>query len=213
MHSSASHSGRNRLTHPSRGLQAHIWPSGRLFPPASLSAPATGSARLSAGTQSGRARAGRQAWPVSACLALSAMAAATAASQRDPAGDWQDFSGFQPPAAEADRPEPPAAPTGEGGPWDDGGGGDLGTKLPLCFEPPRYGEGGGAHLPLRPLGEQTVLQEDEIWNALTDNYGNVMPVDWKSSHTRSLHLPTLNLSEKGVSIELVFQIETMEQKP
>lgn len=38
-----------------------------------------------------------------------------------------------------------------------------------------------------------------IWNALTDNYGNVMPVDWKSSHTRALHLPTLNLSEKGVS--------------
>ncbi|NXJ48483.1 FEZ2 protein, partial [Spizaetus tyrannus] len=37
-----------------------------------------------------------------------------------------------------------------------------------------------------------------IWNALTDNYGNVMPVDWKSSHTRALHLPTLNLSEKGV---------------
>lgn len=38
-----------------------------------------------------------------------------------------------------------------------------------------------------------------IWNALTDNYGNVMPVDWKSSHTRTLHLLTLNLSEKGVS--------------
>lgn len=41
-----------------------------------------------------------------------------------------------------------------------------------------------------------------IWNALTDNYGNVMPVDWKSSHTRALHLLTLNLSEKGVSEEL-----------
>ena len=26
-----------------------------------------------------------------------------------------------------------------------------------------------------------------------------MPVDWKSSHTRTLHLLTLNLSEKGVS--------------
>lgn len=41
-----------------------------------------------------------------------------------------------------------------------------------------------------------------IWNALTDNYGNVMPVDWKSSHTRALHLPTLNLSEQGVSSNL-----------
>lgn len=34
-----------------------------------------------------------------------------------------------------------------------------------------------------------------MWNALTDNYGNVMPVDWKTSHIRSLHLPTLNLIE------------------
>ncbi|KAG7249983.1 hypothetical protein CRUP_008795, partial [Coryphaenoides rupestris] len=32
-----------------------------------------------------------------------------------------------------------------------------------------------------------------VWNALADNYGNVMPVDWKTSHTRTLHLPTLNL--------------------
>ncbi|XP_016353215.1 fasciculation and elongation protein zeta-2 [Sinocyclocheilus anshuiensis] len=38
-----------------------------------------------------------------------------------------------------------------------------------------------------------------IWNTLTENYGNVMPVDWKTSHTRSLHLPTLNLrpQERG----------------
>ncbi|KAG9334105.1 hypothetical protein JZ751_009140 [Albula glossodonta] len=36
-----------------------------------------------------------------------------------------------------------------------------------------------------------------IWNALTDNYGSVMPVDWKASHARALHLPTLNLVEKG----------------
>ncbi|TNN61593.1 Fasciculation and elongation protein zeta-2 [Liparis tanakae] len=35
----------------------------------------------------------------------------------------------------------------------------------------------------------------QVWNALTDNYGNVMPVDWKTSHTRSLHLPTLNIVE------------------
>lgn len=38
-----------------------------------------------------------------------------------------------------------------------------------------------------------------IWNTLTDNYGNVMAVDWKTSHTRALHLPTLNLLEKAVS--------------
>uniref|UniRef100_A0A8C5BAH4 WD repeat-containing protein 26 n=1 Tax=Gadus morhua TaxID=8049 RepID=A0A8C5BAH4_GADMO len=36
-------------------------------------------------------------------------------------------------------------------------------------------------------------RQRRVWNALSCNYGNVMPVDWKTSHTRSLHLPTLNL--------------------
>lgn len=39
-----------------------------------------------------------------------------------------------------------------------------------------------------------------VWNTLTDNYGNVMAVDWKTSHTRSLHLPILNLSEQEVPL-------------
>ncbi|XP_005160922.1 uncharacterized protein isoform X1 [Danio rerio] len=43
------------------------------------------------------------------------------------------------------------------------------------------------------VSESELLRDDDIWNALTENYGNVMPVDWKTSHTRSLHLPTLNL--------------------
>lgn len=38
-----------------------------------------------------------------------------------------------------------------------------------------------------------------IWNTLTANYGHVMPVDWKRSRTRSLHVPTINLEEKPVS--------------
>lgn len=84
--------------------------------------------------------------------------AAAAASQRDP-GDWQDFSGFQPPqaggAAEAARDK---------GGW---AGGDLGARLSLCFQPPqaRAGGGGGgggeSRVPLRPLTEQSALQDDE----------------------------------------------------
>ncbi|EPQ20165.1 Fasciculation and elongation protein zeta-2 [Myotis brandtii] len=50
-----------------------------------------------------------------------------------------------------------------------------------------------------------------IWNALTDNYGNVMPVDWKSSHTRTLHLLTLNLSEKEISDSLLFDTSDEEE--
>ncbi|NXI39420.1 FEZ2 protein, partial [Galbula dea] len=126
-----------------------------------------------------------------------------AASQRDP-GDWQDFSGFQPSSGSG-----PEVSRDKGG-W---GGGDLGEKLSLCFKPPqaRTGGGGESHVPLRPLTEQSALQDDEIWNALTDNYGNVMPVDWKSSHTRALHLPTLNLSEKGVNDNLNLDLSDDEE--
>ncbi|XP_025024079.1 fasciculation and elongation protein zeta-2 isoform X1 [Python bivittatus] len=38
-----------------------------------------------------------------------------------------------------------------------------------------------------------------------------MPVDWKSSHTRTLHLPTLNLSEKGVNDNLNLDLSDDEE--
>lgn len=76
---------------------------------------------------------------------------AAAASQRDP-GDWQDFSGFQPSAGSA-----PETARGDKGGWD------LGTKLSLCFEPPpaRAAGCGESRVPLRPLTEQSALQDDE----------------------------------------------------
>lgn len=63
---------------------------------------------------------------------------------------------------------------------------------------------------MRPITERSLLQGDEIWNALTDNFGNVMPVDWKASHTRSLHLLTLNLSEQGVPDSLQLEAPDAE---
>ncbi|XP_042320554.1 fasciculation and elongation protein zeta-2 isoform X6 [Sceloporus undulatus] len=146
------------------------------------------------------------------------MAAAMAASPRDPSGDWQDFSGFQPPGEEGGG-APEAESREEGGSWEEK---DLAAKLPLCFQPqetatltltPGCAEGDGrmpAPLP-SPLSEQSALRGDEIWNALTDNYGNVLPVDWKSSHTRTLHLPTLNLSEKGVNENLNLDLSDDEE--
>nr|XP_035977337.1 fasciculation and elongation protein zeta-2 isoform X6 [Halichoerus grypus] len=130
-------------------------------------------------------------------------------------GDWQDFYEFQEPARSLqDEENCNASPEAGAGP---GGGGDgfpalacsLEEKLSLCFRP----SGPGAEPPraaVRPITECSLLQGDEIWNALTDNYGNVMPVDWKSSHTRTLHLLTLNLSEKGVIEEIE---EMMQESP
>uniref|UniRef100_A0ABI7XSZ1 Fasciculation and elongation protein zeta 2 n=1 Tax=Felis catus TaxID=9685 RepID=A0ABI7XSZ1_FELCA len=131
-------------------------------------------------------------------------------------GDWQDFYEFQEPARSLqDQENCNASPEAGAGP---GGGGDgfpalacsLEEKLSLCFRP----SGPGAEPPraaVRPITERSLLQGDEIWNALTDNYGNVMPVDWKSSHTRTLHLLTLNLSEKGISDSLLFDTSDDEE--
>ncbi|XP_068614752.1 fasciculation and elongation protein zeta-2 [Brachionichthys hirsutus] len=50
--------------------------------------------------------------------------------------------------------------------------------------------------PASLISEQSLLQRDEIWNALTRNYGRVKPVDWTQSRTCSLRIPTFKLGEK-----------------
>lgn len=72
---------------------------------------------------------------------------------------------------------------------------DFDEKLTVCFQ--NYNTKTENIAPIKPITEETFLKDDDVWNALTDNYGNVMPVDWKTSHTRSVHLPTLNLQEQG----------------
>ncbi|XP_023855434.2 fasciculation and elongation protein zeta-2 isoform X2 [Salvelinus sp. IW2-2015] len=72
---------------------------------------------------------------------------------------------------------------------------DFDEKLTVCFR--NYNTKTENIAPIKPITEDHFLKDDEVWNALTDNYGNVMPVDWKTSHIRSLHLPTLNLCKQG----------------
>ncbi|XP_031432036.1 fasciculation and elongation protein zeta-2 isoform X2 [Clupea harengus] len=90
---------------------------------------------------------------------------------------------------------------------------DFDEKLTVCFR--NYNTKTENIAPVRPITEETILKNDEIWNALTDNYGNIMPVDWSQSRTRSLHLPTLNLDEKSrvdnVNLDLSDDEELREQ--
>ncbi|XP_063774107.1 fasciculation and elongation protein zeta-2 isoform X2 [Pseudophryne corroboree] len=86
---------------------------------------------------------------------------------------------------------------------------DFDEKLTVCFR--NYSTDTGNIAPVRPITEEGIMRDDEIWNALTDNYGNVMPVDWKSSHTRALHLPTLNLLEKAVNDNLNLDLSDDEE--
>ncbi|XP_077408896.1 fasciculation and elongation protein zeta-2 isoform X4 [Vanacampus margaritifer] len=90
---------------------------------------------------------------------------------------------------------------------------DFDEKLTVCFR--NYNTTTEHIAPIKPITEENYLKDDEVWNALTDNYGNVMPVDWKTSYTRSLHLPTLNLNERqkldNQSLDLSDDEELREQ--
>ncbi|KAM8945499.1 fasciculation and elongation protein zeta-2 [Pelodytes ibericus] len=150
--------------------------------------------------------------------------------------DWQDFYEFRPvpasPGAKSclDRANsnPSASPSGLAALEDltelDNGfsveimGGfksmedlvnDFDEKLTVCFR--NYSTDTGNIAPVRPITEEGVMKDDEIWNALTDNYGNVMPVDWKSSRTRALHLPSLNLLDKAVNNNLNLDLSDDEE--
>ncbi|XP_056300978.1 fasciculation and elongation protein zeta-2 [Pseudoliparis swirei] len=69
--------------------------------------------------------------------------------------------------------------------------------------------------PVDVMTEDSLLEKDELWKALTGNFGRVMPVDWKRSRTCSLHVPTFNLGKKAsktdVTAELLDEEELREQ--
>uniref|UniRef100_UPI00358E6F28 fasciculation and elongation protein zeta-2-like isoform X2 n=1 Tax=Myxine glutinosa TaxID=7769 RepID=UPI00358E6F28 len=71
--------------------------------------------------------------------------------------------------------------------------GGFEEKLTACFR--NLNVSTDVLAPVKSLADADGLHDDELWNQVTDNYGNVMPVDWRSSHARSLYLPALNLNE------------------
>ncbi|KAM6915165.1 fasciculation and elongation protein zeta-2 isoform 2-T2 [Xenentodon cancila] len=71
---------------------------------------------------------------------------------------------------------------------------DFDEKLTVCFR--NYNTTTENIAPIKPITEENFLKDDGVWNALTSNYGNVMPVDWNTSYTRTLHLPSLKLTEQ-----------------
>ncbi|KAG8429546.1 hypothetical protein GDO86_019878 [Hymenochirus boettgeri] len=86
---------------------------------------------------------------------------------------------------------------------------EFDEKLTVCFR--NYSTDPGNIVPVRPITEDGMMKDDEIWNALTDNYGNVMPIEWKTSHARTLHLPTLNLVDKSMNDHLNLDLSDDEE--
>ncbi|CAG0880594.1 unnamed protein product [Cyprideis torosa] len=64
-------------------------------------------------------------------------------------------------------------------------------KITKCFG--NFSENAEDIAPVQIKSQEELLSSSKIWNTLTDNYGNVMSVDWSNSHIRDLYMPTLNL--------------------
>ncbi|XP_034031069.1 fasciculation and elongation protein zeta-2 isoform X2 [Thalassophryne amazonica] len=90
---------------------------------------------------------------------------------------------------------------------------DFDEKLSVCFQ--NYEATTESFSPVTVISEDTVLETDEIWSALTSKFGHVMPVDWKRSRTRFLHIPVFNLEDtprnRDVTAEPLDDEELREQ--
>ncbi|XP_045902073.1 fasciculation and elongation protein zeta-2 isoform X2 [Micropterus dolomieu] len=90
---------------------------------------------------------------------------------------------------------------------------DFDEKLSACFR--NFKSKTDSIAPVNAIAEDSLLEKDGIWNALTSNYGRVMPVDWRQSRTCSLHISTFYLEEKprktDVTVELSDDEELREQ--
>ncbi|XP_030606474.1 fasciculation and elongation protein zeta-2 isoform X2 [Archocentrus centrarchus] len=86
---------------------------------------------------------------------------------------------------------------------------DFDEKLSTCFQ--NFDAKTESIAPVAVIAEDTLLEKDEIWNTLTANYGHVMPVDWKQSCTRSLHIPTINLEEKPRKADVAAELSDDEE--
>uniref|UniRef100_A0A3Q2CIT0 Fasciculation and elongation protein zeta 2b n=1 Tax=Cyprinodon variegatus TaxID=28743 RepID=A0A3Q2CIT0_CYPVA len=127
--------------------------------------------------------------------------------------DWQDFNEFQPSSEAVEQLDQLNSNVGDTPGLDDFSDldnsfsgevcsfksmedlvHDFDEKLTMCFR--NYNTATENIAPIKPITEENFLKDDEVWNSLTNNFGNVMPVDWKTSYTRSLHLPALKLTER-----------------
>ncbi|XP_071326279.1 fasciculation and elongation protein zeta-2 isoform X3 [Trachinotus anak] len=86
---------------------------------------------------------------------------------------------------------------------------DFDEKLSVCFQ--NFNTETDSIAPVSVIAEDALLEKDEIWEALTSNYGHVMPVDWKQSRTCSLQIPTFNLKEKTRKTDVTAELSDDEE--
>ncbi|XP_071487008.1 fasciculation and elongation protein zeta-2-like [Diadema antillarum] len=67
-------------------------------------------------------------------------------------------------------------------------------KLAVCFR--NYNLNTEPLAPVKILTQEEMMKNCKLWKQVTDQLGQVMPLDWQNSHTRRKHMPTLRLVEK-----------------
>ncbi|XP_011683309.2 fasciculation and elongation protein zeta-2 [Strongylocentrotus purpuratus] len=67
-------------------------------------------------------------------------------------------------------------------------------KLAVCFR--NYNMNTEPLAPVKILSQEEMMKNCKLWKQVTDQLGQVMPLDWQNSHTRRKHMPTLRLVEK-----------------
>ncbi|XP_042346270.1 fasciculation and elongation protein zeta-2 isoform X2 [Plectropomus leopardus] len=86
---------------------------------------------------------------------------------------------------------------------------DFDEKLSVCFR--NFDARTDSIAPVSDITEESLLEKDQIWKSLTNNYGHVMPVDWKQSRTCSLHIPTVNLEDKPRKTDVTAELSDDEE--
>ncbi|XP_044748066.1 fasciculation and elongation protein zeta-2 [Coccinella septempunctata] len=68
-------------------------------------------------------------------------------------------------------------------------------KITKCFG--NYEESVEKLAPVQVRTQEEIMNECQMWWTITGNFGNILPIDWSKSYARKLHMPALNLNEKG----------------
>ncbi|XP_033095366.1 fasciculation and elongation protein zeta-2-like isoform X2 [Anneissia japonica] len=64
-------------------------------------------------------------------------------------------------------------------------------KLASCFR--NFNLNTDRFAPVKILSQEEIMKNCKLWKKVTDNFGQVMPLDWSTSRTRAKQLPALNL--------------------
>ncbi|KAI1309000.1 Fasciculation and elongation protein zeta-2 [Halotydeus destructor] len=74
-------------------------------------------------------------------------------------------------------------------------------KISNCFKD--YDEESEKIAPVQIRSQEEIINDCQVWWTLTGTFGNILPIDWTKTHTRKMYLPTLNLNQAAVDMNVL----------